>query len=258
MDAVIEAKQTQLKERKQKTSLEALRAVASMQNRPIPFLTHIGSYTTIVGQIRYQMPMTGLLSTRYDPVMQANQYVSAGVDAISIFTDTVIERNGLADITLVNEAMQHSQTPIISQDYVLDEYHVVEARAGGASVVILTSGIVTPAKLRNLTSAVHRNRMTAVVTVFNEQQIEEACTWSPQVIGLGGHSPLDHTIDLDHIRHLRARVPNGQRVMICNPVQRLEDIREAVSIGVDAITVNRQLLLDEDVKGELVAMLHGT
>ncbi|MEM6528147.1 MAG: hypothetical protein AAF653_07610 [Chloroflexota bacterium] len=258
MDAVIEAKQKQLKERKQKTSLEALRAVASMQSRPIPFLTHVGNYTAIVGQIRYQMPMTGLLSTRYDPVMQANQYVASGADAISIFTDTVIERNGLADITLVNEAMQHSQTPIISHDYVLDEYHVVEARAGGASVVVLTSGIVTASKLRNLTSAVHRNRMTAVVTVFDKAQIEEACTWSPQVIGLGGRSPLDHTIDLDFVRHLREMIPGGQRVMICNPLQTIEDVREAVSIGVDAITVNRQLLTDTDVKGAVVAMLHGT
>jgi indole-3-glycerol phosphate synthase len=257
VDSVIEAKQEQLNQRMQKTSLEDLRAVASMQSRPIPFLTHIGNYTAIIGQIRYQLPMTGLLSTRYDPVMQARNYVNAGADAVSLFTDTVIERNGMADMTLVNEALQHSQTPVIGQDFVLHEYHVVEARAGGASVVVLTSGIVSASRLRSLTSAVHRNRMTAVVTVFEEKHIEDALTWSPQVLGLGARTALDHSVDFDFIRHMYTLIPDGQRVMICNPMRSIDEVREAMSIGVDAVMVDKHLLLNQDVKGELVAMLHG-
>jgi len=257
VDSLIEAKQKHLEERMEKTSLEALRAVASMQTRPIPFLTHVNDYTSIVGQVRYQLPMTGLLSTRYDPVMQSRSYVSSGADAVSLFTDTVVERNGLADMTLINDAMQHTQTPVISQDLILHEYHVVEARAGGASVVVLTSGIVTASKLRNLTSAVHRNRMTAVVMVFEEQQLEDALTWSPQVIGLGSRNPLDHSVDFEFVRYMRDLVPDGQRVMICNPVRNMDDVRLAAGIGVHAITVDKHLLLNQDVKGELVAMLHG-
>lgn len=242
MDSIIEAKQAQLDKRLERVSLSALRAVASMQSRPVPFLTHVDNHVALIGHIRYQMPLTGDLSTRYDPVMQARQFVGAGVDAVSLFTDTVIERDGTTDMTLVSDALRQFETPVISQDYVLHEYHVIEARAAGASVVVLTSGMVPASKLRALTSIVHRNRMTAVVAVYNMEQLHTALTWSPQVIGLGGRSPLDSRPDWDLIRRLRRHVPPGQRVILCTPVQTPDDLHAALDVGFDAITIGRQFL----------------
>lgn len=258
MDAIIEAKQEQLNERMQRTSLDALRAVARMQDRPVPFLTHVGGWTAIIGQVRYQIPITGDLSTRYDPAMQAREYVLTGADGVSVFTDTVIQRDGMTDLTLVYNAMSHTHTPVISQDYVLDEYHVVEARAAGASVVVLTSGIVPPAKLRSLTSAVHRNRMTAVVTVYTMEQLQTALQWSPQVIGLAGSNPADYQVDPDFVQRMMDCIPRGQRVMICSPIRLLDDVCRIAGMGVHAITVAKDLLLNRGIRQEIIETLHGT
>lgn len=255
MDAIVEAKQAQLDKRIERMSLKALRAVASMQSRPFPFLTQVDDHAALIGQIRYQMPLTGDLSTRYDPVMQAKQFVDIGVDAVSIFTDTVIERDGTNDMTLVSDAVRQTNTPVISQDYVLHEYHVVEARAAGASGVVLTSGLVSANRLRTLTSVVHRNRMTAVVAVYNTQQLHTALTWSPQVIGLGGRSPLDSYPDWDLIRRLRCHVPPGQRVMLCVPLQSLDDVHTAASLDFDAIMIGKRALTENNLKQELDAAL---
>jgi indole-3-glycerol phosphate synthase len=249
-------KQDILKARMARTSIDALRAMASMQARPIPFLTTVGAETTVIGQVRYELPRTGDLSTRYDPVMVARNYVEAGVDAVSMFTDAVPAYDGTVDMTLVNEALRPLKIPVIHQNYALHEYDVVAARAAGASVVVLTSGIVSADRLRLLTSAVHRNRMTAVVHVFDQEHLRATLEWSPQVIGLSAANPLDTTVDMDHIARLREAVPPGQRVMIPHPLHTLDEIRTAVSLGVDAVTVSAMLLLggtSEELREALVA-----
>lgn len=254
-DALIEAKQEQLEQRQARTSLLALRAVARMQDRPVPFLTHVGGWTAIIGQVQYRIPLTGDLSTRYDPARLARKYVAGGANAVSVFTDTVIHRDGMTDLTIVHDMLKRSNTPVISQDYVLDEYHVVEARAAGASVVVLTSGIVSSEALRNLTSVVHRNRMTAVVTVFNEQQLNAALTWSPQVIGVAGRTPTDYQVDCDFVEYIMKKIPPGQRVMICSPLGAPQDINRMAMLGVHAITVSQELLMNESSHDELVERL---
>lgn len=232
-----------LKARMGDTNIAALRAMASMQARPIPFLTTVGAATAVVGQLRYELPRTGDLSTRYDPVTIARNYVEVGVDAVSMFTDSVPAYDATVDMTLVNEAMRPEAVPVIYQDYALHEYDVVAARAAGASVVVLTSGLVSAERLRLLTSAVHRNRMTAVVDVFDHAQLAAALGWSPQVIGLSATHPLGTTVDLDHVAQLRDAIPPGQRVMITHPLHALADLRAAAALGVDAVTVNNLLLL---------------
>lgn len=242
MDDLITLKQKHLNKRMARTNIHALRAMASMQRRAVPFLTTIGSSTALIGQVCYEMPRTNDLSTIYDPVLMAQRYVDAGADAIGLFTDTVIEYDGAQDMTLIADAMRLSKTPVIHMDYVLDEYHVVEARAAGASVVVLYSDLVPPEQLRQLTSAVHRNLMTAVIQVFNRTQLESALQWSPQVIGLGAMSPLDLEVHMPTITRLRKAIPNGQQVMIPQPLRTLDAVRAALALNLSAITVDQTLM----------------
>lgn len=243
LDNIIKAKTDILRSRMKQTSLDAIRAMASMQSRPLPFLTTVGLHTTLIGQVRYELPKTGDLSTRYDPVSTAKSYIAAGVDAVSIFTDAVIEYNGVIDMTLVNEALKTQQIPLITQDYILHEYHILEMRAAGASVILLTAGILSSDKLRQLTSTVHRNRMTAVVDVYDHDQLQDALTWSPQVIGIGGQNPFYFHLDLERAQYLRPHIPNGQRVMITRVLHTLDEVKHAAKLRPDAVILSNQLVL---------------
>ncbi len=238
-----------------RTSLDALRAVASMQRRPLPFLTHVGAQTAIVGQIRYNVPMTGDLTTRYDPAMRAREYVYAGADAIAVFTDTVIERDGVADLAIVSDVLKYTETPVISQDYVLTEYHVVSARAAGASAVILHAGTVPQVQLRSLMSLVHRNRMTAVITVYDREQLDAVCKLSPQVIGLAGSSPLDNRVDCNSAHRLAPHIPTGTRLMIANPLHDLEEVQLMAELNPAAVMVAHDLLTDPAQRHHIRAAL---
>lgn len=258
VDDIIQAKAALLEERMARTSLNALRAMASMQSRPLPFLTTVGYETTIIGQIRYELPTTGDLSTRYDPVSVAANYANAGADAVAIFTDSVIEYNGITDFTLASEALKPRNIPLISQDYILHEYSILEMRAAGASVVQLHCGTLPPDKLRQLMATIHRNRMTAVIDVYNAEQLALTLDWSPQVIGIGGNGPFSFGLNLDRAAALREHIPNAQRVMITRPLHTWDDVAAAAQLRPHAVILTNMLMLGSPLNEVRAQFQHAT
>ena len=83
-EIVIAAKRQALADRKSRTPIEAVRALASMQKRPKAVLNAVATdaQVALIGQIKYTQEKSGL-QTDYDPVATALRYVKAGVEAIS-------------------------------------------------------------------------------------------------------------------------------------------------------------------------------
>jgi indole-3-glycerol phosphate synthase len=257
IDVIIAAKRQYLMERKSQTPIEAIRALASMQKRPQPFLNMVTSDTPVmlVGQIKYTLPQTGPLLKSYNPVILAEHQVAAGVDGVAMFSDETLYQGGLDDMVLVSRAIN---VPLISQDYVLDEYQVVETRAAGASALVLCSTILDPSELRSLVSATQRNRMTAIVEVRTQQEVEYALGLSPYVIGISGRNLRTRQLDSSRLEEMRAMIPNHIHVMLMDAVTTMEELKRAVKAGVDALLIDDTLLLDKSQHDAIHAALQRT
>ncbi len=242
LDVIIATKRYALKERRAKTPLEAVRALARMQSRPNPILSTVpdpNEPVVIIGQIKHTLSQQGQII--YDPVGTALRYTHRGVDSISLFTDEIIYENGLDDLVLVSSAVH---VPVISQDYVLDEYEVIETRAAGASALVLSAAVLDKDTLRALISDAQRNRMTAIVQVHSPEQLDYALSLSPHVIGLSSDDPFTPEIELnlEATRHLRDMIPGHIRVMVMEKLHTLDQVDIVASLGVDAMVVDERLL----------------
>ncbi|MBZ0287936.1 MAG: hypothetical protein K8I30_10005 [Anaerolineae bacterium] len=242
LNTIIAAKRLALAERKARTPIEAVRALASMQNRPSPILSTVADPdepVIIIGQVKHNVSDTGHVV--YDPVGTALRFVHKGVDAISLFTDQIIYENGLDDLMLVSRALD---LPVISQDYVLDAYEIVEARAAGASALVLSAAVLDNDTLRRLISDTQRNRMVAIVQVHNRDELQSALELSPHVIGLSSDNPFTPEIelDLDATRRLRDLIPNHIRVMVMEKLRSLEQFETIANLDIDAIMVDEHFL----------------
>lgn len=245
LDVILAAKRRYLIERKTKTPIEAVRALASMQKRPYPVLSTVtdSSQVMLIGQIKYTLPQAGLMGDSYDPVAGALRYAQAGVDAVALFTDEVMYQRGLDDLVLVSRAVN---LPIISQDYIVDEYQVVEARAAGASAVMLHSTVVEPALLRALVSATHRNRMTAIVQITNQDELNYALSISPSVIGIRSRDAATQQLDIDNARRLRDQIPSHIRVMFTDGLRSLDEATAVAGLGLHAAIVRETVIQSDD------------
>jgi indole-3-glycerol phosphate synthase len=249
MDDLIAARRKALMQRKAKTPLEAIRALASMQKRPLPVLstvTDAGDTTMLVGHICYK----SLPDDAYDPVALAMRFIREGMDAVNLFTDD--HESGLSDLALVARG---GRFPVIYEDVVFDEYQVVEARAAGASALLLSSSAVDESMLRVLVSATQRNRMTAIVHVEDDDQLRHALSLGVQAVALGEHDALTVSRSVDHLSQLRSQIPLHTHVMICCVLETLEDVAAVASLCPDAVLVGASMLARERAAEKVRQML---
>ncbi len=233
---IIEAKRERLAQRKAATPLDAMRALASMQKRPHPFLSTVtdDGHVMLFGQIRY--------GVAYDPVTLALNYAQAGLDGVTLFTDDLIYDGGMNDLALITRALA---IPVLMQNYLFDEYQIVEARAAGAASVTLVAGFLDDTLLRTLVSATQRNRMSATVRVNSCEELQAALEVCPTVIDIGGRDPLTDELDIAHITALREKIPAMFRVLIYNRLRTLEEAAAIAPLKPDGVLVNTHLLAQE-------------
>ncbi|MEZ4671039.1 MAG: hypothetical protein R3E39_24305 [Anaerolineae bacterium] len=252
IEMIVAARQQYVQERRSLTPIEAVRALASLQRRPQPILTTInqaiGEQTavTLIGKMASHM---GDLTTASD---EARRLAETGIDAVMVQTDMDIESPGLNWLVTVTNAVS---IPIISRDIIVDEYQVVEARAAGASSLVLYASVLEPTLLRSLVSATQRNRMTAIVDVNNRTQIEQANTINPYVIALSQTDPLTGEQVDTSLRDMRTLIPSHIRVMLSDTLHSLEAVETAVNLEVDAVIVDSNLLSDSYCLREIHTLL---
>jgi indole-3-glycerol phosphate synthase len=232
LEHILAAKRQYLAERRAKTPIAAVIALADMQSRPKPILNTVtnGAYVTLIGQITH--------SETYDPVAATLGFIREGVDAVALFTDQTIYRRSLDDLLLVSRGVN---IPVVAQDYILDEYHVVEARAAGASALVLSAAVLDQATLRKVVSATQRWRMTAIVQVATEEQLLMAQALSPHVIGVG-ELVGDAQEAIDLLQELRPKITYNVRCMVITAMQTVEQVAALVEMGVDAVVASESLL----------------
>ncbi|HUN05870.1 MAG TPA: hypothetical protein PLQ56_04695 [Aggregatilineales bacterium] len=233
---VMQARAETLVQRKARTPIEAVRALASMQKKPHPFLNTVteDDPLLLIGQVRYSQRTDG-----YDPVSTALRFAAAGADAIALFTDDSLYPADLDDLVMLSRAVS---IPVIGQNYYADEYQIVEARAAGASALMLYAGLVERPVLRTLVSATQRNRMTAVVDVHDADELEYALSLSPYVISLSSARPGQPPGDIRQLRALRERMPMGTHAILSDPLYTVDQIAAAQSLDVEAVILNEALL----------------
>lgn len=233
---IIDAKRERLAARKAATPLDAMRALANMQKRPHPLLSTVtdDGHVMLFGQIRYGIA--------YDPVTLALNYAQAGLDGIALFTDDLIYAGGMNDLALITRAIS---IPVLLQNYVFDEYQIVEARAAGAASVTLVAELLDTSTLRSLVSATQRNRMSATARVNTEAELHAALEVCPTVIDIGGRDAETDELDIRHIAKLREQIPASFRVLIYNRLRSLQEAAMIAPIKPDGVLINTSLLTQD-------------
>ncbi len=240
---IIVARRDRLEQRKVATPLDAMRALAGMQKRPQPLLSTVtdAGQVMLFGQIRYGTPT-------YDPVRLALGYAGVGLDGITLFTDNTLYDGGINDLVLVSRAVT---VPILLQNYIFDEYQVVEARAAGASSLTLVARLVDDRTLHALISATQRNRMSAIVRVQSAEELRVALAACPSGIELGKRDPITGLLDLAHLTALRLGIPSTCRFLLYNRLRSFEEAAAVAHLRPDAVLVHPDLLVQDSAVARL-------
>lgn len=248
VEAIIAAKKQLLDTRQKKTPIAAVVALAEMQARPKPILSVItdGAYVTVIGQIT--------IGETYDPVGTSLRYIRAGIDAVSLFTDQRVYSKGMNDLLLLARGIPNR--PVICSDYIINEYNVGEVRSTGASALVIYSSILDRPKIRNLISITQRWKMSSILQVSNEEEMEYVGMVSPHTVAIGVFDDpyFDPKRDIPMLEQLCPLVPFSSRITAMGCLQTLDDVAAVLEFGVSAITVSQDLILSQNKIEQLYSL----
>ncbi len=253
-DEVIAHKKKLVAQLQVMTPLASLRALASMQARPRDVRSVLRE-NRVALVARVMNPGSGADQGQsagpYDPVALARRLVAHGAQALMVLTDERYYQGGIEHLTLVASAVD---VPVIRQDFVLDEYQVVETRAAGADGLLLIASMLDADRLRSLISATQRNLMTEVVQVRNEDDLRMALPFEPRVIAISNRDPHTGALDLATTCRLVPLIPRHITTVSMGGLGTPQDVASVLA-GVDGVLVDEELLCDPQAGAAVASML---
>lgn len=253
LDEIMAYHREELPKTKREVPEADLRALASVAAPPRDFvaaLRHPG--VSLIAECKKASPSKGLMVRHYDPVALAKTYVKGGAAAISVLTDARHFQGSLADLRDVAEAVK---VPVIRKDFIFDPYQVYQARAAGASAILLIVRVLGEGDLAALLKLTRKLGMEALIEVHDEDELAQALTLNPAVIGVNNRNLQTFEVDFDNTARLRAAIPPEVVVVGESGIKTSADVRQLRDIGVNAILVGETLVRSKDTLASVKAMV---
>ncbi|MGB2982323.1 MAG: indole-3-glycerol phosphate synthase TrpC [Candidatus Bipolaricaulia bacterium] len=260
LDEIVSHKGGEIADRKLRAPIAELMRQAESQPAPVDIAEALGGEgVALIAEIKRASPSKGALAPNLQAETLAKIYAENGASAISVLTDERFFSGTLADLSAAKRAVASSgrSLPILRKDFLLDRYQVVEARAAGADAVLLIVRILSDDDLHELYAEVSRWKMTALVEVHDETEIERALSLNPTVVGINTRDLSDFSIDLDVFGRLRTRLPDSVIAVAESGIDSAADVARVGKMGADAVLVGGALVQAPDTAKKVRELVSG-
>lgn len=193
-----------------------------------------GPSVGVIAEVKRRSPSAGAIAERLDPVGHAVAYARGGAVAISVLTDEAHFGGTLQDLERVARAVR---LPTLRKDFILDELQLLEARAAGASAVLLIVRALDERRLRALATTARQLGLGVLVEAHTHEELNAAVAIGPSAVGVNSRDLSTFAIDLEAAEDLVRRVPAGIRVVAESGIETREDVERFARAGADLVLV---------------------
>jgi indole-3-glycerol phosphate synthase len=208
----------------------------------------------VIAECKRRSPSKGVLRAEYDPVAIATGYASAGAAAISVLTEPAFFDGSLDHLAAVHAAID---IPVLRKDFIVTEYQVLEARAAGASAMLLIVAALTAAELRTLSAHADAVGLDVLVEVHNAEELAVASDAGSKIIGVNNRNLRTLEVDVKASETLITRMPKGAVAVSESGLRTADDLIRLRGLGYGAFLVGERLMTTADPGGALRELLAG-
>ena len=205
-------------------------------------------------EVKKASPSKGLIAPDFPYLDIAKEYEQAGASAISCLTEPFYFQG--ADRYL-QEISQAVNIPVLRKDFTVDEYMLYQAKAFGASAVLLICAILDNSQLKAFGELAQELGLDALVEAHDQWEVDRALNLGAKIVGVNNRNLHDFTVDMGNSIRLRNMAPADTVFVSESGIKTAEDIRILYENKVDAVLIGETLMRSPDKKAALGSLNAG-
>lgn len=193
-------------------------------------------------------PSKGLIAPEFPYLEIARDYEAAGASAISCLTEP---KWFLGKNEYLREIAKTVSIPVLRKDFTVDPYMIYEAKALGASAVLLICAILDAETIHRWIGICDTLGLSVLVEAHDEGEVQMAADAGARIIGVNNRNLKDFTVDIHNAGRLRHFAPAGTIFVAESGIKTRADVEALEADGVNAVLVGEQLMRASDRQAEL-------
>ena len=251
LDTLAAHARTRTEQNKLQLPLEEIRKLALSMNADTGFpfekaLAQPGM--SFICEVKKASPSKGLIAPDFPYLQIAREYEAAGAAAISCLTEPDFF---MGSDEYLREIAVEVKIPVLRKDFTVDPYMIYEAKAMGASAVLLICAILSDEELAEYGKIARSLGLSALVEAHDEREVERALKVEHGIIGVNNRDLRNFTVDCNNSGRLRKLVPQDRLFVSESGIRTPEDIEILRSNGTDAVLIGETLMRSPDKAAEL-------
>lgn len=209
---------------------------------------------SFICEVKKASPSKGLLCPDFHPAQLAGEYEKCGAAAISCLTE---EAYFMGSSRYLSEISRNVQIPVLRKDFILDTYQIDEARAIGASAVLLIAAMLSASQLGEFLDHAHSLGLDCLVEVHNREEMERAQSCKPRILGINNRDLGSFQVNLQTTAELAEYRLPGQLLVSESGLHSAADIAFVKKCGADAVLIGEALVRSGNISETLQDLREG-
>lgn len=197
--------------------------------------------TGIIAEFKRRSPSKGLINGQAQPQVVTKAYADNGASGVSVLTDQEFFGGTLQDL----ESATINNIPLLRKDFIISEYQLVEAKAYGASVILLIAACLSPAQVKSLASVAKGLGLEILLEIHDETELEHICP-DVDLIGVNNRNLKTFKVDIETSLRLINHFPKDKAAVSESGISEVETIVTLKKAGFNGFLIGENFMKQPD------------
>lgn len=203
LENIVRAKKKEIKSLKERVSVSSLEKFPLYDMERPSFAERLSEPgPSIIAEFKRKSPSKGQFIEDADLAGIVSGYEKAGASAVSILTDSHFDGRK-EDISTIAGKIS---IPILRKDFIVDEIQIVEARAIGASAILLIAAILSKEEIKNLKRIANELKLDVLLEIHDWQELSRIPD-DLELIGINNRDLRSFEVDIERSVKMAEELP---------------------------------------------------
>lgn len=208
---------------------------------------------SLICEVKKASPSKGLIAKEFEYKKIAAQYEDAGASAISVLTEPDFFQGKLSYLKEIHEIVK---IPLLRKDFIVSPYQIYQAKANGASCVLLICSILSQERLTEYIKLCDSIHLSALVEIHDEEEAKRAIQAGARIVGVNNRNLKDFTVDIQNSLRLRHLIPEEILFVAESGITTSSDLLQLYEAKVNGALIGETMMRCEDKADMVRYLLH--